>query len=214
MLDSSGNSGIWTSHFRMGGARGTNQVGNCLNNYSPSLVQACSGAFLKLHIKGSGYFENMWLWTADHVLDDDPNATQINIYTGRGLLIESTGASLFNAVASEHCALYMYQINTQYPVYMGLLQSETPYYQPVPAAPAPFTSVTAYNDPIFSSTEQSALGLRILNSPSVLIYGAGHYSFFSNYTQNCITGLSCQKEIVSIENSTPFIYNIYTIGSL
>jgi glucan 1,3-beta-glucosidase len=34
--------------------------------------------------------ENNWLWTADHDLDDPSNNnTQITIYAGRGLLIES-----------------------------------------------------------------------------------------------------------------------------
>lgn len=60
------------------------------------------------------------------------------------------------------------------------------YYQPNPPAPAPFTVVPALNDPKFdncagqSASCYDSWGLRILNSQNVLIYGAGHYSFFNN----------------------------------
>jgi glucan 1,3-beta-glucosidase len=61
------------------------------------------------------------------------------------------------------------------------------YYQPNPQAPAPFTPQTSLNDPTFSncagqtSNCYDAWGLRIVNSENVLVYGAGHYSFFNNY---------------------------------
>lgn len=61
------------------------------------------------------------------------------------------------------------------------------YYQPNPQAPAPFTAVSSLNDPTFSNCAGQAAncydawGLRIVNSKNVLIYGAGHYSFFNNY---------------------------------
>lgn len=71
---------------------------------------------------------------------------------------------------------------------MGFIQTETPYYQPNPLAPTPFSVVPSLNDPNFatSCSGQSgncaeAWGLRIINSQNVLIYGAGHYSFFNNY---------------------------------
>lgn len=45
---------------------------------------ACSGAFLMLHItpEADFYGENTWGWTSDHELDLNDHA-QINIYTGR-----------------------------------------------------------------------------------------------------------------------------------
>ena len=70
---------------------------------------------------------------------------------------------------------------------MGFIQTETPYYQPNPPAPAPFSPMPALHDPYFTSpcsgqSGNSAWGLRIINSQNVLIYGAGLYSFFDNYS--------------------------------
>jgi glucan 1,3-beta-glucosidase len=60
-----------------------------------------------LHVtsKASGYFENVWAWVADHDLDNNLNSkayettegiplnvqTDISVYSGRGILIESQG---------------------------------------------------------------------------------------------------------------------------
>ena len=46
---------------------------------------------------GTGlYMENNWFWTADHDLDDARNNnTQITIYAGRGLHIESNRGILW-----------------------------------------------------------------------------------------------------------------------
>jgi hypothetical protein len=64
-------------------------------------------AFMLLHItrESSGYFENVWAWVADHDLDNELNAlayetlegiplnvqTDISVYAGRGILVESQG---------------------------------------------------------------------------------------------------------------------------
>jgi hypothetical protein len=68
------------------------------------------------------------------------------------------------------------------------------YYQPNPAAPAPFTVVPKLNDPNFATscadkTEYcaSAWGLRILISHNILVYGTGLYSFFSDYSTSKLT---------------------------
>jgi glucan 1,3-beta-glucosidase len=44
-----------------------------------------------MHItpSASGYFENVWLWTAGHDIDDLLNI-QVSVYVARGMLIEST----------------------------------------------------------------------------------------------------------------------------
>jgi glucan 1,3-beta-glucosidase len=90
--------------------------------------------------------------------------------------------------AVEHHTLYQYQLANTQNLFMGFIQTETPYYQPNPLAPTPFTVVSSLNDPNFatSCSGQSgncaeAWGLRVINSRNVLIYGAGHYSFFNNY---------------------------------
>lgn len=51
------------------------------------------------------------------------------------------------------------------------------YYQPSPAAPAPFSINSAYNDPSLNGMTQG-WGLVVQNSYDILIFGAGLYSFF------------------------------------
>jgi len=70
----------------------------------------------------SGYFENMWLWTADHDIDDPLN-TQLNILVGRGMLIESSAPVWLYGTASEHAALYQYQFEGANTVVAGMIQS-------------------------------------------------------------------------------------------
>ena len=56
--------GLPDSHFRIGGALGTDlQAADCPTGSSSD---ACIAASLGLHVTSgaSGYFENMWVWTA------------------------------------------------------------------------------------------------------------------------------------------------------
>ncbi len=71
------------------------------------------------------------------------------------------------------------------------MQTESAYWQPSPKAPAPFTSVSALNDPTeFNSG--SGWALRILNTKNFVGYGAGHYSFFDSYgTSKFMQSLHC-----------------------
>ena len=56
---------MWDSHFRVGGATGSDlTVKECPKlKYS----EKCIAASLLFHVttKASGYFENVWVWTAD-----------------------------------------------------------------------------------------------------------------------------------------------------
>jgi len=50
-----------------------------------------------MHVTSSAsnlYMENVWLWTADHDIDSSDN-TQITVYAGRGLYIESTAGTFW-----------------------------------------------------------------------------------------------------------------------
>ncbi len=97
---------------------------------------------------------------------------------------------------------------------------------PAPNALVPFNPVPALNDPDFrascagvSGNCPASWGLRVINSRNILVYGAGIYSFFSDYSTTCSTftaGQWCQSRIVSIEGSASNvnIYNLNTIGSL
>lgn len=77
------------------------------------------------------FSKNVWLWNADHTLDNDPNETQIDVFSGRGFLIEGSNIWLVGT-ASEHHIFYQYRFHGAENVYAGLIQTETPYFQPSP----------------------------------------------------------------------------------
>ena len=92
-------SGMWDVHTRIGGFAGSNlQKGNCPTTPSSTAINTnCLGAYMSMHITPSAaalYMENVWLWTADHDVDD-PTLTQITVYTGRGLLIDSAAGTFW-----------------------------------------------------------------------------------------------------------------------
>ncbi|CAK7562702.1 MAG: hypothetical protein SEPTF4163_000554 [Sporothrix epigloea] len=219
-----GAAGIWDSHVRIGGAAGTNlQLAECAK--SPTEAAAanpnCLGAGLMLHITSSAsavYIENAWFWAADHDLEPSANSSQINVFNGRGVLVESQGPVWMVGTAAEHSVLYNYQLNSASSVYMGLIQSETPYFQGNPDANTPYASQVSLADPSFDScsgaTCARAWGLRIVNSTDIFVYGAGLYSFFDNYDQTCLDTESCQENIVSIESSQAHIYGLNTKASV
>eukprot|EP01119_Soliformovum_irregulare_P006028 TRINITY_DN1777_c0_g1_i1.p1 TRINITY_DN1777_c0_g1~~TRINITY_DN1777_c0_g1_i1.p1 ORF type:complete len:771 (+),score=221.22 TRINITY_DN1777_c0_g1_i1:2-2314(+) len=215
--NSPGSNGMWDCHFRVGGADGTQlQAYNCQAGSSPS--PQCMGAFMMMHLtyESSAYLENVWAWTADHDLDGNHN--QVSIYTGRGILVESQGPVWMYGTACEHNVMYQYSIVDAKNILMAMIQTETPYYQPSPIAPLPFVENSAFYDPDFSGCAMAecamAWGLRIVNSSSVFVYGAGHYSFFDDYTQDCLKTENCQQNMVQISQlesvSEVYVYNLNT----
>jgi glucan 1,3-beta-glucosidase len=212
---SQGAAGLWDVHFRVGGSAGTQlQSDKCAKNPTVTAAAnpACEGAFMLLHVTktASAYLENTWFWVADHELDLADHG-QINIFNGRGVLIESTqGPVWLYGTSSEHNVLYNYQISNAANVYMALIQTETPYFQANPNAITPFNVNAQYMDPDFSqfcSAANSALcpkawGLRITDSTDVIVMGAGLYSFFDNYDQTCLQTQSCQNNMVDLEGSS------------
>lgn len=99
-LASSGTpSGMWDVHVRIGGFAGSNlQASQCPKTPgNPAVNGACIAAYILMHVTPSAsnlYMENVWLWTADHDIDSSANI-QINIYSGRGLYIESTAGTFW-----------------------------------------------------------------------------------------------------------------------
>jgi hypothetical protein len=101
-----------------------------------------------------------------------------------------------SATASEHSVFYQYNFNSAANIYAGMLQTESPYFQPPPAPPAPFTAVvgvfsgdpdyicTAGNE--FSGCDES-WSVMIKGSENIFIAGAGIYSWFSTYSQTAST---------------------------
>ncbi|KAF2712482.1 glycoside hydrolase family 55 protein [Pleomassaria siparia CBS 279.74] len=226
-LATSKGSGVWDVHTRIGGAKGTNlQVADCPVH---TVNQKCMAAYMNVHITKTGtgaYFENNWFWTADHDIDD-ANNTQISVYTGRGLLVESSNVWLY-ASGVEHHALYQYQFANAQNIFGGFIQTETPYWQPNPDAKGqPYPLNATLNDPVYSTACPSgicdAYGLRILNSQNTLFYGAGLYSFFQNNNVSCSDPNAaggkrdCQNRIFSIEGSSTsnvVVYSLNEVGAL
>jgi glucan 1,3-beta-glucosidase len=224
-------SGMWDVHTRIGGFAGSNlQVAQCLKNPgSSTVVSGCVAAYMSMHVTASAsnlYMENTWLWVADHDIEDATN-TQVTIYVGRGLLIESkAGPVWLVGTAVEHHVLYNYQFVGASNIFGSEFQTETPYFMPTPNALVPFSPNSALHDPDFAASCSgvsgncaATWGLRVVDTSNLLVYGAGHYSFFSSYSTTCSTveaGETCQSRIVSLEGniSNVNIYNLNTIGSL
>jgi glucan 1,3-beta-glucosidase len=122
---------MWDTHWRIGGSAGTELQGDrCLKNpyVTHGANASCVGSFLLLHVTATGslYMENNWGWVADHELDMNPYiGQQVDIYNGRGALIESQAGVWMVGTAFEHSQLYNYQISNANAVYLGAIQSET-----------------------------------------------------------------------------------------
>lgn len=216
-----GSAGMWDVHWRIGGAAGTQlQSDRCRKD--PGVIAPakpeCVAAFMLLHVtrQSSIYLENTWFWVADHELDlSDHN--QINVFNGRGVLVESQGPVWMYGTSSEHHQLYNYQIANARDVYMAAIQTETPYYQANPNALQPFRLNSAYFDPTFSNCRtdncRKAWGLRVVDSSGVTVMGGGLYSFFENWGQTCLATESCQENMVSIERSQVRLFGLSTKAS-
>ncbi|KAJ8120637.1 hypothetical protein ONZ43_g2705 [Nemania bipapillata] len=187
----------------------------------------CIAGSMLLHMteSSSGYLENIWAWVSDHDMDSGVAQTQIDIYVARGILIESRGGPVWMyGTASEHCVLYQYHVYGAENVFMGMIQTESPYYLPTPQAPAPFEITLELEqfpgDPNFKECTgtnthcAAAWGLMITGATNVQILGAGLYNWFQEYTQPCVDTQDCQQRVVWIEHSgNVWIYNLYTIGT-
>jgi hypothetical protein len=213
-----GGAAMWDSHFRLGGFKGTElQWEQCKNttNHNPKLK--CFSSFLALHLKesASAYLENVWVWTADHDIED-AEQKQISVYSGRGILSESKrGPIWLVGTASEHHTMYQYQFLNSKNIYASIIQTESPYYQPVPAAPKPWKPDHRYHDPKFPKGFKSAWSTLISNSCQVHIYGAGTYSFFQEFSINCVNNSTCQYKINNIDSDSTDIhlYSVATVGT-
>ncbi|EKM55463.1 glycoside hydrolase family 55 protein [Phanerochaete carnosa HHB-10118-sp] len=204
-----GGAGMWDTHFRLGGAAGTNLQSNCLPGADTT---QCTAAYTTLHLTSgsNAYLEGSWLWVADH--DMDGSDEQLTIFAGRGLLSESQGPVWLVGTSVEHHTLYQYNLQNASDHYMGLIQTETPYYQPTPALPTPFSVNASLGDPDFPN-QQSSWALVVQNSKNILVFGAGLYSFFQNFGQACLNSSSCQEQILNVDStSTIWVYSLSTVG--
>lgn len=217
-----GSAGLFDVHFRVGGTAGTQlQSDKC--SMTPQVTTkpdpACFGAFMLVHVTSTGsiYMENTWLWVADHELDRT-DYNKINIYNGRGILIESTQGAWLWGTASEHNVLVNYQFSKARNVFMGCIQTETAYMQGNPDATVPYKSNPAYTDPDFSKCTgprcARTWGVRAVDSSDIYVYGGGLYSFFDNYAQQCVGENNCQDNMISLENSKVTFFGVSTKASV
>ena len=120
---------MWDVHWRIGGSNGTQlQSTNCRKtpDVATSVKSDCVCAFLLTHITRTAQLvmSNNWGWVSDHELDLKDH-DQINIYNGRGLLVESDGPVWVYGSSYEHSTLYNYNIANSKDIYLGIIQSET-----------------------------------------------------------------------------------------
>ncbi|KAL4756108.1 pectate lyase superfamily protein-domain-containing protein [Aspergillus foveolatus] len=214
---SKGSAAMWDSHFRIGGAVGTNLQKEQCPKETGRVNLGCIAASLLLHLAPTStpYLENIWVWVADHDLDVITQ-DQIDVYSARGILIESKKAWLYGT-SSEHNVLYQYQLSEAENILMAMIQTESPYYQPVPLAPAPFTPGAFPNDPTFNNCKDDPMmcavswAVRIIDSSSIWVLGTGLYSFYSAYSQDCLDTNDCQQHGLEIEQShSIWIHNLCT----
>eukprot|EP00462_Mataza_sp_D1_P023758 CAMPEP_0175129472 /NCGR_PEP_ID=MMETSP0087-20121206/5490_1 /TAXON_ID=136419 /ORGANISM="Unknown Unknown, Strain D1" /LENGTH=698 /DNA_ID=CAMNT_0016411623 /DNA_START=237 /DNA_END=2330 /DNA_ORIENTATION=+ len=89
------------------------------------------GAHTLLSMTGTagGYFENCWLWVADHNINW---AHTMNITNPYGLVLSSSGPSWFMGFASEHSSIANFQLNKASHAKFFGLQTETAYWESPP----------------------------------------------------------------------------------
>ena len=157
---------------------------------------------------------------SDHDLDT-PAQSRLNVFTARGLLVETDGPVWFWGGASEHAVLYQYNFDHASNVYIGHMQTESPYFQPTPNSVDVFPLGVYDSDPKFEDcTPSSKLcllswALVIRNSHDILIYGAGLYSWFQSFGQSCLGPEDCQQRLVQTDYSQGiWMFSQYTKGAL
>ncbi|KAK3390748.1 pectate lyase superfamily protein-domain-containing protein [Podospora didyma] len=201
LAQSAGNAALRDVHVRLGGATGTGLTpADCFKTMSDT--SKCQVASMLLHAtkKASGYFDSMWLWVADHMINDPllndalNNMDLLSVFSARGALIESQKASWLYGTASEHSVYYQYNFNGARNIFRIFLQIESPYYQPTPKPPDPFQSAVGKlpANPDYSckggdaDVYDESWAVILKNCQNVHIGAAGTYSGFSFYTQDCI----------------------------
>lgn len=228
-----GSVAMFDAHIRIGGFCGSEQeLAQCPKQ--ASLTDLPRAAFLSLHLtkSASGYFQNVWVWTADHELDQG-TPEQLNVLTDRGVLIESQGPVWMYGTASEHALLYQYSLHHAANVLLAMIQTESPYFQGHNFEPASKSVVShpKYPDPDCAKRyargpnvpdwtydtvmEDRALGLHISHGTDIFVLGSGQYSFFDSYGQRSLADHACQRRLCVLERdlSNVWLMNLASVGA-
>ncbi|KUJ07893.1 pectin lyase-like protein [Mollisia scopiformis] len=203
--DEPGSTAMWDCHVRIGGATGSQLTSQQCPPVKSGVNSGCTAGSLMFRItsSASAYLENVWLWVADHDLDDadlnnaNNTMTQVSVYVARGILIESRKPTWLYGTASEHSAFYQYSFYKAKEIYAGMIQTESPYYQPNPRPPAPFNSLTK----IFPGDPSFEWAVRIERSANISFSGAGLYSWFNTFDESCVDGRTCQNSMVEMKEN-------------
>jgi len=111
------------------------------------------------------------------------------------MLIQSKAPVWLYGTASEHSVFYQYNFQNAEHIFATMLQTETPYYQPIPKPPAPFAKNTMVyeTDPEYGCSNpkddfsgcDASWALMMYGCQNIHVVGAGLYSWFSAYGQEC-----------------------------
>ncbi|KAE8190331.1 hypothetical protein A4X06_0g5833 [Tilletia controversa] len=222
--------GMWDSHVRLAGFRGSELEGDvCPVEGNGTKIgtdmDRCRAAFLGMHITrhATAYLYGTWVWLADHDLDlkQTNKTSQITAYSGRGMLVENTkgGPVWMYGVGSEHHILVQFNLYRARKTLISVPQTETAYHQGSkwPSATETQPISHTYHDPLFDKPDaptlnnslhdpayNRGLGLRVRQSRDVIIYGAALWSFFNSYSTACSQKNGpCQRSMVSMERIRP-----------
>ncbi|CAD6920362.1 unnamed protein product [Tilletia controversa] len=222
--------GMWDSHVRLAGFRGSELEGDvCPVEGNGTKIgtdmDRCRAAFLGMHITrhATAYLYGTWVWLADHDLDlkQTNKTSQITAYSGRGMLVENTkgGPVWMYGVGSEHHILVQFNLYRARKTLISVPQTETAYHQGSkwPSATETQPISHTYHDPLFDNPDaptlnnslhdpayNRGLGLRVRQSRDVIIYGAALWSFFNSYSTACSQKNGpCQRSMVSMERIRP-----------
>ena len=218
-----GSVAMFDSHVRIGGARGT-QLEHPQCPKDAPIEELPRGSFLNLHVTrgASGYFQNVWIWTADQCVLADSDLdygtrSQINVLSARGILVESQGPVWMYGTASEHQLLYQYALVGAKNAVLAAVQTETPYFQGAHFAPASIEAAhPSYADPPLRSADplaDRALGIYIRDAKDIYVLGAGLYSFFDSYSQATLSDHSCQRRVCAVDHSAAWLVGLATVGT-
>jgi glucan 1,3-beta-glucosidase len=160
-----GDVGFFNTHFRLGGARGT-ETNRC------KTTQDCRASHIAAHLTktSSSYWENSWAWVADHDLDS--SGAEFGAYPSPagGFLIEAQKGTWALGWGVEHFVLYQVTIRNAEDVFVGLQQGEAAYYQGVGntvLAPSPWEKHLLPSDPDFTWCAANASSVSLVwNSSS------------------------------------------------
>ncbi|KAF2671194.1 glycoside hydrolase family 55 protein [Microthyrium microscopicum] len=170
-----GDVGFYDIHFPL------NQGGVIAKSAGCTSAGNCPSVHVSVHMTptSSVYWENTWV--------SDAGGSQSKTANGGGFLVESQGGTWINGLGSEHSAMYQIAIHKAKGVYLGVMQSESAYWQVQTKAavfnPGSWASALLPGEPNFSwcatGDGSCRVGLYqyVTDSTDVHLYSGGFWNF-------------------------------------